>query len=685
MRVRDLFLQWDADGSGAISRKEFRQAVKLLEFDGPASEINAVFDSFDVDGNGEIDFKELNKHLRSGADIDLVQRRLQQESMKRAKSNDDFRERHGVSGVSGVACATNRSVQEQLRALLRDNAMRVSDLFRQWDADGSGAISRKEFRQAVKLLEFDGPASEINAVFDSFDVDGNGEIDFKELNKHLRSGADIDLVQVQQRRLQQESMKRAKSNDDFRERHGVSGVSGVARATNKHTLWSADDCKPTGQIVRGHISAASDRSVQEQLRALLRDNAMRVSDLFRQWDADGSGAISRKEFRQAVKLLEFDGPASEINAVFDSFDVDGNGEIDFKELNKHLRSGADIDLVQVQQRRLQQESMKRAKSNDDFRERHGVSGVSGVARATNKHTLWSADDCKPTGQIVRGQISAASDRSVQEQLRALLRDNAMRVSDLFRQWDADGSGAISRKEFRQAVKLLEFDGPASEINAVFDSFDVDGNGEIDFKELNKHLRSGADIDLSLEQQGETRFFGMMNSEPPAMDASLPILDGSSGCIADCSTSRCDTLCSSSVTPNETGNPSPVNMNAFLRRLLGAKASPFWELVRESCRDGKPVNFSTIERAIRRLRIEAADEDLAPLHRFFELEAPNGVASPEHGMHDNEEVAREASQRAGLSNESLPSATEPAAWTQSESWAAVAWDSPASAPEGHFAG
>jgi len=333
-----------------------------------------------------------------------------------------------------------------------------------------------------------------------------------------------------------------------------------------------------------------------------------------------------------------------------------------------------------------------------------------------------------------------------------------------------------------------------------------------------------------------------------MDASLPILDGSSGCIADCSTSRCDTLCSSSVTPNETGNPSPVNMNAFLRRLLGAKASPFWELVRESCRDGKPVNFSTIERAIRRLRIEAADEDLAPLHRFFELEAPNGlalssfrellyahrllsssrspmrhaatvhgstvehletpskqnasrsqahtastargsggtrsktptttsplpsttralptqtnaassqaspslacstqegvlnesvaaaaanafvsrfsyspviaratapllacsggvdsqletlqtklrdlsrsqrgvagVASPEHGMHDNEEVAREASQRAGLSNESLPSATEPAAWTQSESWAAVAWDSPASAPEGHFAG
>ena len=37
----------------------------------PKSEVNALFDSFDTDGSGTIEYQEINKALRRGADVKL--------------------------------------------------------------------------------------------------------------------------------------------------------------------------------------------------------------------------------------------------------------------------------------------------------------------------------------------------------------------------------------------------------------------------------------------------------------------------------------------------------------------------------------------------------------------------------------------------------------------------------------
>ena len=59
------------------------------------------------------------------------------------------------------------------------------DLFREWDADGDGNVTRKEFHKAMPLLGLDVPKKEIDAAFDSFDPDGSGEISYAELKKAL--------------------------------------------------------------------------------------------------------------------------------------------------------------------------------------------------------------------------------------------------------------------------------------------------------------------------------------------------------------------------------------------------------------------------------------------------------------------------------------------------------------------
>lgn len=49
-RVIDLFIEWDEDSSGTISRKEFRKAIRAFGFGANNDELDAVFSSFDVDG-----------------------------------------------------------------------------------------------------------------------------------------------------------------------------------------------------------------------------------------------------------------------------------------------------------------------------------------------------------------------------------------------------------------------------------------------------------------------------------------------------------------------------------------------------------------------------------------------------------------------------------------------------------
>lgn len=97
---------------------------------------------------------------------------------------------HRVGRMPGVkldAHADLDSVQSQLRdAMVSMATTRVIDVFRCWDTDESGTISRKEFTKAMATLGLDQGSDEIEALFDRFDPDGSGVIEYKELAKALK-------------------------------------------------------------------------------------------------------------------------------------------------------------------------------------------------------------------------------------------------------------------------------------------------------------------------------------------------------------------------------------------------------------------------------------------------------------------------------------------------------------------
>ena len=62
-RIKDIFAYWDQNGNGLIDRAEFRLAVQVLGIAGTDAEFDAMFDEWDVDSSGALNFKEIREAL----------------------------------------------------------------------------------------------------------------------------------------------------------------------------------------------------------------------------------------------------------------------------------------------------------------------------------------------------------------------------------------------------------------------------------------------------------------------------------------------------------------------------------------------------------------------------------------------------------------------------------------------
>ena len=69
-----------------------------------------------------------------------------------------------------------------LRTALAAHHSSAIELFQEWDADGSGTVSRQEFRSGFKQLGLD---AQWETLFDHFDRDHSGSIEYDELVREL--------------------------------------------------------------------------------------------------------------------------------------------------------------------------------------------------------------------------------------------------------------------------------------------------------------------------------------------------------------------------------------------------------------------------------------------------------------------------------------------------------------------
>lgn len=158
---------------GDCTKPEFQVAMhELGMIDDKDEDTSELFDSIDQDLSGIINVTELEATLHQL--LDPMAHSYLDELLAEGK--------------------TLSSCVMDMREKLTKQASRVIDLFKKWDNNGDGQISRAEFVKAMPMLGMqDCLPIEINALFSAFDPDGSGEISFRELNRMLRRDESMNV------------------------------------------------------------------------------------------------------------------------------------------------------------------------------------------------------------------------------------------------------------------------------------------------------------------------------------------------------------------------------------------------------------------------------------------------------------------------------------------------------------
>jgi len=95
---------------------------------------------------------------------------------------------------------------------------------------------------------------------------------------------------------------------------------------------------PENPLFQGRELSGDDSvPVARQLMEALAENMTRVVELFKSWDDNLDGRITKKEFRKAMKVLMKKVDTPIVDSLFETFDQDRGGYIEFKELTAALR------------------------------------------------------------------------------------------------------------------------------------------------------------------------------------------------------------------------------------------------------------------------------------------------------------------------------------------------------------
>ena len=121
-----------------MDKAEFRRAVEALGIVASEDACDTIFDEFDVDRSGTIDYSEYALNM--------------------------------------------------LRDALQRSAWPAHHVFQSLDTNDCGTISRAEFQSGLRVVGFNASFEDMDAIFDEVDINRSGRLEYRELQARLRRG-----------------------------------------------------------------------------------------------------------------------------------------------------------------------------------------------------------------------------------------------------------------------------------------------------------------------------------------------------------------------------------------------------------------------------------------------------------------------------------------------------------------
>ena len=160
--LSQMFREADVNGSGALDRDEFKSVLRMSELQLSDRDVMALIAEADLDGNGEIGYDEFIPLA-----VELVHNMY---ARMDAEAERETRERNAAEEAVSLIHGMNKEELEEL----------LVETFRKADADGSGALSMEEFKNACFEMDIGLTRREVNILMHQCDIDGDGTISYEE-------------------------------------------------------------------------------------------------------------------------------------------------------------------------------------------------------------------------------------------------------------------------------------------------------------------------------------------------------------------------------------------------------------------------------------------------------------------------------------------------------------------------
>ena len=236
----------------------------------------------------------------------------------------EFRVReHGE--VAGPLCRL-------LQAEANKKRKRIIDFFRVFDADASGSVTYAELRRGLTaVLGWNVPPELFRRFCAELDASGDGEVQYKELERAVKRSDPKRREQEEAVRLaaaaraaraEADAATKARAQARLAEDRVAAQARGLADLRRKVAENGGAALLPVARLIKQHADK----------------KGLRVLDIFRKCDTDGSGQLSYAELRAGLALvLGFELPDDLHAGLCAEFDKDGDGDVDYRELHRAVR------------------------------------------------------------------------------------------------------------------------------------------------------------------------------------------------------------------------------------------------------------------------------------------------------------------------------------------------------------
>lgn len=463
------FKYFDLDNSGQCSKDEWIKTLNKLGISGFSEQkLLEIFDLYDKNRNGELDYKEFTRILYSEDDEE-----------QKGKSHD-----HGDEDMEGVRSALRDSkimdkFRDQILSRGGKGILGLARQFKIFDDNNSGSLDLAELTKATRDFKVDLTSNEIKILFNILDADQCGEIKYDEFLREIRG-------EMNQSRRKLVDQAFSKLDTD---KSGVIDFDEIKKIYN---------CKKHPDVISG--KKTEDEVYAEfvetfQIHAALKGKGVKDRDItrdeFQEYYENISASIDRDDYfelmmNNAWKLGErqsYEGQKAWRNEdnskpVKEQFKTHSNRGRPAVPASKTCPWGtSDGKTDYTTSSNPKSKSLQIGKGGSililKFREAIAKRGVRGIMSL--RRTFMIADD---NGNKMISQ----------DEFKKLIHDyripiDEKDVSSLFKEFDSDKSGEISYDEFLRGVigEMNEF--RMNLARKAFKIMDNNGSGEIDLNDI----------------------------------------------------------------------------------------------------------------------------------------------------------------------------------------------------------